>query len=493
MNNLKRLPLAFFKRSITTEFTKNKFKVQRGNYNYLDESHINFFRDLLGETRIIMDLSDLEKYNVDWFKQCRGSSGLVLKPKNTEEVSQILNFCNNNRLAVCPQGGNTGVVGGCTPVFDEIIISMELMDKVIDLDDTSGILVCQSGCILQNLNEYLESKNLIVPLDLGAKGSCQIGGNVSTNAGGIRLLRYGNLHGNILGLEVVTATGEIMNCMSTLKKDNTGYHLKHLFIGSEGTLGVVTKVAIQCPPKSKHVNVAFLGLENFDKVLETFKRAKQDLGEVLSAFEVLDSETMRFNKDKFQIESPIGNHPFYLLIETSGSNQQHDSEKLNGLLEKLLSEKCITNGTVATDEAKINSIWNIREITPQGYKMDEFVFCYDISVPLNHYYGIVDEIKSRMGNKAKRVFGYGHLGDANLHLQVAVNTYSQETRELLEPFLFERVRELNGSISAEHGMGFLKGKYLGLARPSSSLGLMKRLKRMFDPNGILNPYKVFPY
>lgn len=182
-----------------------------------------------------------------------------MKPKTTEEVSKILAYCNENRLAVCPQGGNTSVCGGSVPIFDEIILSTLLMDEIIQFDEISGTLVCQSGCILENLDVFLSGKGLTVPLDLGAKGSCHIGGNLSTNAGGKRLIRYGNLHGSVLGLEAVKANGEIIDCLSTLKKDNTGYHLKHLFIGSEGTLGFITKVALQCPVKPKSINLTLLG------------------------------------------------------------------------------------------------------------------------------------------------------------------------------------------------------------------------------------------
>lgn len=196
---------------------------------------------------------------MDFYRVYRGCSQLMLKPKTTEEVSAILRHCNARKLAVCPQGGNTGQMAGCTPVFDEIILSMERMNQIEHVDETAGILVCQSGCILEKLEDHLKPYNLIMPIDLGAKGVCQIGGNVSTNAGGIRLVRYGNLHGNVLGIEAVKADGTVLDLMSNFKKDNTGFHLKHLFIGSEGTLGVVTKLAIACATASKSLNVALVG------------------------------------------------------------------------------------------------------------------------------------------------------------------------------------------------------------------------------------------
>ncbi|KAJ8954511.1 hypothetical protein NQ318_000742 [Aromia moschata] len=474
------------------DFTKNTYNVSRGYYNYLQEDHIRFFQRLLGEKRVIMDLSDLEKYNVDWYIQVRGCSSIVLKPKTTDEVSKILSFCEKNRLAVCPQGGNTGVVGGAVPVFDEIILSTELMNQIISLDETLGVMVCEAGCVLENLDNHLADRGLTVPLDLGSKGSCQIGGNVSTNAGGMRLIRYGNMHGNILGLEVVKANGEIIDCLSTLKKDNTGYHLKHLFIGAEGTLGVVTKVAFHCPPRPKYRSVAFLGLQDFHKALKTFRKAKEELGEILSAVEVMDIPTMNFIKEKNNQQSPIGNYPFYLMIEISGSNESHDSEKLHSFLDSCMSSNLILTGTVATDPTKLNAIWRIREGISEGYKTCGAVFHYDISLPLEHYYTLVDDMRRHMGSRCERVFGYGHLGDGNLHLQIQMKEYSKELKELAEPYIYKRTAELKGSISAEHGMGFMKRRYLDLAKPPSSVSLMRDLKKLFDPNGILNPYKVFP-
>lgn len=233
--------------------------MKRGNYATINDGDIQFFESIVSKSRCVTEKSDVDSYNVDIIGAVRGCSQVLLKPKSTEEVSAILKYCNERKLAVCSQGGNTGLVGGSVPVFDEIILSMQLMNKIEHVDETAGILVCQSGCVLEKLEEHVSERDLCMPIDLGAKGSCHIGGNVSTNAGGIRLLRYGNLHGNVLGVEAVKADGTIIDLMSNFKKDNTGYHLKHLFIGSEGTLGVITKLAMACPTKSQALNVAFLG------------------------------------------------------------------------------------------------------------------------------------------------------------------------------------------------------------------------------------------
>lgn len=472
------------------DYTQNNYNVTRGHYNVLQDSHVTFFKQLLGEERVIMDETDLNRYNIDWYYQVRGKSKIVIKPKTTEEVSKILSFCNEQMLAVCPQGGNTCVSGASVPVFDEIILSSDLMNKVISLDETSGVLVCQAGCILESLNNYVADKNLLLPLDLGSKGSCHIGGNVSTNAGGLRLLRYGSLHANVLGLEVVKANGEILDCLSTLKKDNTGYHLHHLFIGSEGTLGFVTKVAIQCPTQSKAVCLALLGAPLYENVLKTFKRAKHELGEILSAVEVIDNVSMETVREHLKLSSPIGKHEYYLLLETKGSDEGHDQQKLNKFLESVLNANVISDGVVASEPAKYHAIWALRERIPEAFLHYGYTFNYDLTVPLEYYFKLVADVREHVGSRAHRVFGFGHLGDGNIHLQVTVNEFSKPMKQHIESFLFKKVKELNGSISAEHGVGFLKAPHLSSIKNESSFNLMKSLKALMDPNGILNPYKV---
>ncbi|KAF5281273.1 hypothetical protein FQA39_LY05159 [Lamprigera yunnana] len=478
------------KLQVQPNYTHEVYNIKRGNYNTLENDHITFFQNLLGTTRVLIDETDLEGYNVDIMTILRGNGKIVLRPKTTEEVSQILAFCNANRLAVCPQGGNTCVSGASVPVFDEIILSTELMNKIIKVDENSSVLVCQAGCVVETLNDHLAESNLILPLDLGSKGSCQIGGNVSTNAGGLRFFRYGSLHGNVLGLEVVTANGEVLDCLSTLKKDNTGYHLHHLFIGSEGTLGVVTKVAIQCPTQSKAISLAFLGVDSYENVIKTFKKAKAELGEIISAVEVADTPSMDLLKEHLNLSSPIGEYPFYLFLETKGSSEEHDQEKLLKFLESTISQKLILNGTVTTEPTKYEAIWSLRERLPEAFLSDGYVYNYDFTLPLEHYYQLVFEVREHVGSRAHRVFGFGHLGDGNLHLQVSTKEFNKSIKEHLESFIYKRVKEMNGSISAEHGIGFLKAPYLEMVKDKSAITLMKNLKTLMDPNGILNPYKV---
>ena len=302
-------------------------------FTKLNEEHVNYFKTLLGSESAIIDgvskdaSQDIEPFNSDWMRKFRGHTKLVLKPSSTEEVSKILKYCNDNMLAVVPQGGNTGLVGGSVPVFDEIVINMQKMNQIRSFDEVSGILVADAGVILENADNFLAEKNHIFPLDLGAKGSCYIGGNVATNAGGLRLLRYGSFHGNVLGLEAVLPDGTIVDDLSTLRKNNTGYDLKQLFIGGEGTIGIITKVSIICPRRSPAVNVAYFGLESYEKVQKAYIEAKGHLSEILSAFELMDGRTQKLVNRVTGKKMPLeGEHPFYCLIETSGSNSDHDSE-----------------------------------------------------------------------------------------------------------------------------------------------------------------------
>ncbi|XP_044014586.1 D-2-hydroxyglutarate dehydrogenase, mitochondrial [Aphidius gifuensis] len=486
--------IRYYTSNIKPDLTSVRYNVKRGPFEKINNGHVNFFTDLLGKNRVTTDPDECDTYNIDWIKMVRGNSRLILKPKTTNEISNILKYCNDNKLAVCPQSGNTGLVGGSVPVFDEIVISMKLMNNIISIDELSGALVCEAGCVLESLDNYLDKYQLMMPLDLGAKGSCLIGGNVSTNAGGLRLLRYGNLHGSILGLEAVTANGQIIDLMNTLKKDNTGYHLKNLFIGSEGTLGIITKISIQCPTRPKSTSLAFLGLNNFEQVLNTYKLAKYELAEILSSCEMMDSQSMGISTNLLKLKNPLDNeHKFYMIIETSGSNQKHDEEKLNDFLEKSMSNNFIEDGTLSGDPAKIQHMWAVRERLGEGCLLDGYCFKYDVSLPLPHFWKLLDALEKQLDmSRVVRLSGFGHLGDGNLHVVVATPEYDEVIDSQLEPFLFEYVSKYNGSISAEHGIGFKKTKYLSYSKSKSAIDLMYQMKNMMDPNGILNPYKVLP-
>merc|ERR1719265_226725 len=402
-----------------------------------------------------------------------GRSACILRPASTDEVSAVLSHCNKRRLAVVPQGGNTGLVGGSVPVHDEVILSLCRMDKVEAFDDRSGIVTVQSGCVLENLDNYLAEHGFMVPLDLGAKGTCTIGGNAATNAGGLRYLRYGSLRGNILGMEAVLADGSVVDALSTLRKDNTGYGLPQLFIGSEGTLGVVTRLSLLVPQRPKAVNVAFFGCPDFPSVQRAFALARQGLGEVLSAVEFADRSAIDFvlrREASANIRDPLTDaHPFYVLIETSGSDEGHDEEKLHRFLEAAMSAAVVSDGVVAQDHTQARALWRLREGISDAMTAAGYVYKYDVSLPLARMYELVEAATLRLEEHGladtAKLAGYGHLGDANLHLNVVSTTgRDDKLHSLLEPWLFEWVAETRGSISAEHGLGQCKPEYLHLSK-----------------------------
>ena len=465
--------------------------LKRGDYSEVTQNDLAKFSSILGPHRVVQDQEEIATRNVDWMQSLRGSSKVLLKPKTTQEISEILAYCNSRKIAVVPQSGNTGLVGGSVPVFDEVILSLELMDQVISMDNVSGILVCQAGCILEKLDQFLSEKGFMMPLDLGAKGSCMIGGNIATNAGGLRLLRYGSLHGTILGLETVLPNGQIIDTLSTCRKDNTGYHLKHMFIGSEGTLGVITAASLVVPYLPRSVNLALLSCQSFEDLQQIFKTAKSMLGEVLSAFEMMDNASVK-SSEVTGSHNPLPESNFYALIETSGSDTDHDEEKLSKFMEWLMNEGLVQDGTIAMDKQKMMNLWAIRENITVGLMEIGYVYKYDISIPLPRLYEIVEDLRNKIGDKVITVTGYGHIGDGNLHLNIVTKEYDPHVHKLLEPYIFEWVRGYGGSISAEHGIGFKKTKYLHYSKSKECIDMMKNMKQMFDPNGILNPYKVLP-
>lgn len=490
----------------TVAFTADTYanRVSRDpKYKKLANEDLEAFKAILNDPNtIITNEDDLLFYNEDWMRKYRGQSQLVLKPRTTEQVSAIMKYCNEQKLAVVPQGGNTGLVGGSNPVFDEIVLSLANMNKIRSFDPVTGILKSDAGVILEVADSHLKEEGFIFPLDLGAKGSCFVGGNVATNAGGLRLLRYGSLHGSVLGLEVVLPDGTIFNSMDSLRKDNTGYDLKQIFIGSEGTIGVITGVLILCPARPQAFNVALLGVSSYEAVLKVFSGARRELSEILSAFEFMDGRSQKLNAIHLGLPHPIesGEYPFYVLIETSGSNKEHDDEKLENFLGNAMEEGLVDDGIIAQDEAQVKSLWSWRESIPEASTIGGGVYKYDVSLPLVELYGLIDAANAELekagivgfDDDSKPVvgaIGYGHIGDGNVHLNVAVREYSKQIESVLEPFVYEYILSKKGSISAEHGVGFQKKNYLGYVKSDIEIDMMKAVKKQYDPNGIMNPYK----
>lgn len=433
-----------------------------------------------------------------------GECPLVLRPSTTEQVSKILAYCNTRRIAVVPQGGNTGLVGGSIPVHDEIVLNMSRMNAILALDTIQGIVTVEAGCILEALNVFLEERGFIVPVDLGAKGSCHIGGNAATAAGGLRFVRYGSLRGTILGLEAVLADGTVVDVLTNLRKDNTGLDIKQLFIGSEGTLGVITKLSLLCPPKPSAVTVAYLGLPSYAAVMQAMALARKHCMETISATEFQDRESLELvlkHLPGTRDPLPTLKAPFYLLVEVSGGNATHNREKLDTFLESAYDTIEGVDGTVADSVEQVLGLWRLREGIAEGASKEGYVFKYDVSLPVSQMYDLVDKVKERVAPLGASVVGYGHLGDGNLHINIMLPRKEggdelrkriEQGYKLIEPWIFEQLKEVRGSISAEHGLGQAKNEFIEYSKARPAVVLMQKIKDMMDPNGIMNPYKFLP-
>lgn len=487
---------------------------------------INQFIEIVGRKNALVN--DIDKYQEDWTKSYKGGT-VVCLPQNTDQVAELMRLCNNNKIGVVPQGGNTGLVGGGVGVGDEMILSLSKMNKVVSFDDSSGIITVESGVELGNLNKIAEEKNFMAPIDLGAKSS-QIGGNVATNAGGMRFFRYGSLHKNVLGIEIVLANGEILNLGRDLPKDNMGYHLKNLFIGSEGTLGVITKVTVQLAVKPISSNLILIKLANFHKFIpKLLSQIKQQMHDILSAFEFIDQNCLESVHtitprllEKYSIISdviavspvPQNMDTVYALIETNGCSSETDVQRIHDLLGKLLDEKYIVDAIVAKDQRQFNEIWSIRENVPVSLMQISRILAgklykYDISVNINMMNELVRGVKRGIHSSVElncfasflHVYTFGHVGDGNIHLNILLGDFSKtksfdvseikRVHHALDSIVCNITVALNGSMSAEHGVGQQKMSFFNSTRSQSEILLMKSIKKTFDPNNIMNPGKIF--
>ena len=419
---------------------------------------------------------------------------LLLRPQNTEQISQILKACHAAKQPITPQGGMTGLVSGAAPLAGEIVLSFERMKQVVEVDKFTSTMTVQAGVELQTIQETAEANNLLFPLDLGARGSCTIGGNLATNAGGNRVIRYGMIRDMVIGVEAVLADGTIIDGLHKLRKNNTGYDLKQLFIGSEGTLGIITKAVLKLAPKPNSQAVALCGLKSFDEVANFLVHAQSSLGSNLSAFEVLWNNTYKLIDEYVpSVNVPLPDtHGFYVLIESMGSNTERDLELFLDALNQATEQGLIDDVVVADSDTKIKNIWAVRdgaaEVIGAGY-----MHAYDVSLNIDDmgYFG--EEVEKRIRAKwADTTIGlFGHIGDGNVHIIVNVGDDTRDAHLEIDEIVYSLIQELNGSISAEHGIGIMKKKFLNYSKSDPEIQLMKSLKHTMDPHGILSPGRIF--
>lgn len=455
---------------------------------------LNKFIEILGENGVIYG-EDVEKRAGDWAGQTICGANAILRPQTTQEISQILEICNANNIKIVPAGGLTGLVHGAEAKKDEIQISFERMNKVISIDPIGKTMLVEAGCPLQKVHEVANEQGLMFAVDLGARGSCTIGGNISTNAGGNQVIRYGMMREQILGLEAVLANGTIISSLNSLLKNNAAYDLKQLFIGSEGTLGLITKAVLRLHAKPISQNTAMVSLNNFADLKLFFQNISNAFGGSLSSFEVLWGEYYELLTQKSKRHNPpisIG-APFYAIVETQGFDTQKDSEFFMEVFEKIIEDGGIEDAIICQNKAQREQIWAIREDILGLFELLSPLATFDVSMPINDMEKYIEQlktsIKTEIGEQAE-VIVWGHMGDCNLHIIISPKKDIETCRKQIENLVYSPLKALNGSISAEHGIGLEKRDYLSISRNESEIQLMKLLKSTLDPNGILNNGKV---
>ncbi|MBB3288549.1 MULTISPECIES: FAD-binding oxidoreductase [unclassified Rhizobium] len=460
------------------------------------------FTAIVGEKHAVRDPAEIAPHLVENRGLYHGASPMLLKPGSVEEVSAILKLASETGAAIVPQTGNTGLVGGQTPREggSDIILSLERMNRVRDIDPVGNTMIVDGGCVLADVHKAAAEHGRMFPLSLGSEGSCRIAGNLSTNAGGTAVLAYGNMRQLCLGLEVVLPTGEIWNGLRRLKKDNTGYDLRDLFIGAEGTLGVITGAVLKLFPQPLGHQVAFAGLQSVDDALTLFKNASSLCGTALTGFELMPRIGVEFTTRHIPgVRDPLETtHPWYVLIDISTSDSAETAERMmTTLLEKGYEDGLVQDATIASSEAQQKAIWHMRESMSDAQKPEGGSIKHDVSVPVAQIPQFMAEAEKAVvaAMPGARVCAFGHMGDGNIHYNISQPVGADKAEFIgrwreINKIVHGLVLQHGGSISAEHGIGQLKRDELASIRSDIEIDLMRRIKTAFDPAGIMNPGKV---
>jgi D-lactate dehydrogenase (cytochrome) len=464
-------------------------------------STLDRLKDIVGPKGWVADADAIEPYLVEPRGLYRGATCLVLRPASTEEVAAIVRLCAAAKLPIVPQGGNTGLCGGGVPPEDRpnVVLSLARMSRVRAIDPLNYTITVEAGCILADVQKAAAEHDRLFPLSLGAEGSCRIGGNLSTNAGGIAVLRYGNARELALGLEVVLPDGQVWDGLRGLRKDNTGYDLKHLFIGAEGTLGIITAATLKLFPRPKAVETAFVGFRRVDDAMEVFARARAATGDQLTAFELIPRFGLDIVVKHAGAVDPISERfPWYALIEISSSQAGANlREAIEEFLAGQMEEGLVTDATIAASAGQAADLWRIREALAEVQKLEGGSIKHDVSIPVSR----VPEFLARATEAVEaacpgiRPCAFGHVGDGNIHFNLTQPAGADREAYLarweeMNRIVHDIVAGLGGSISAEHGIGRLKVEELTHYKAPLELELMRKVKRALDPENLMNPGKV---
>jgi FAD/FMN-containing dehydrogenase len=477
---------------------KTTMNIVQGAVPTLPPELIAKFRAVVGDKYAVTDAADIAPYVTEERDLFHGRSPLVLRPGSTAEVSAICKLASAHKIALVPQGGNTGLVGGQTPHHGEVVVSLRRLDKIREIDPASNTMTCEAGVVLQIAQQRAAEVDRLFPLSLGAEGSCTIGGNLSTNAGGTAALAYGVAREMALGLEVVLADGRILNGLSKLKKDNTGYDLRNLFIGAEGTLGIITAATLRLFPKPHAVETAYVGLKSPAQALKLLSISQNEAGGSLTSFELLADIAVDFSlRHGIDIRDPLeSKHPWYVLMELS-SSRDDARDAVEAILAKGMEEGIVDDAVIAANLTQRAGFWKLRDEMSAAQKPEGGSIKHDISVPVAAVPAFIEEANAAVVKliPGSRPVPFGHLGDGNIHYNVSqpiggnAADFLARWHEVNE-VVFAIVLRMGGSISAEHGIGVLKRDELPDVKDKVAIELMRGIKAMLDPLGIMNPGKV---
>jgi FAD/FMN-containing dehydrogenase len=468
----------------------------------IDPALLDRFAGIVGEAHALRSEADIAPYVSERRGLYPGRTPLVLRPGSVDEISRIMRLATETKTPIVPQGGNTGLVGGQMPDGSgrEIVLSLSRLNRIRELDLLSNTVTVEAGVVLQTLRDAADAADRLFPLSLGSQGSCQIGGNLSSNAGGTGVLAYGNARELCLGVEVVLPTGEVFDDLRKLKKDNTGYDLKNLFVGAEGTLGVITAAVLKLYPKPKGREVAWVGVESPEAALALFGKATDRAGSGLTAFELIADTPLDFAVRHVPgtVRPLAGEWPWHVLMEVSSGRSGEDARELmEDILTAGLEEELAGDAVIAASLAQADAFWRIREALSDGQRPEGASIKHDISVPVASIPDFIERaaVAVEAVSPGARVVCFGHMGDGNLHYNISQPVGADGAAFLglyrtMNKAVHDIVHDLNGSISAEHGIGRLKRDELIATAPPVAIDLMRRIKAAFDPAGIMNPGKV---
>ena len=462
------------------------------NASVRQEDFIARLREIVGPSGVL-EGDDVQSRYPGYFMDRIGARVMV-RPATTAEISAVMALCNARGQSVVTQGGMSGWVRGTQTTEDDLILSLERMNRIEEIDTVNRTATVEAGVILQTLQEAVEQHQLVFPLDLGGRGSCQLGGNASTNAGGLRVIRYGMMRQLVLGVEAVLADGTVVSSLNKMIKNNAGYDLKQLFLGTEGTLGIITRLVLRLHEQPLGSNTCMVALADFAKVASFLRFMDRSLGGTLSAFEVIDRDFYAINTAPGRHRPPItGDHPFYVLLETLGYDRARDEEQFETILNEALEEGLIEDAVLPRSEAEREALWAIREDLEHILTDIKPFQAFDVSLPIGEMDAYMTAVRARVSDRwpDARICFLGHVGDGNLHIAIGSGSALPGDSRAVEECVYHPLQAVGGSVSAEHGIGLEKKDFLHISRSDNEIALMRLLKSSLDPKAILNPGKVF--